>query len=135
MWFVTLLMGTGFAIISWSAMGTQAEGGIPANLAYKFWFSLGGSTCVGCACALGESNLVAFLKRFPHKTVGYWSSGTGIAGLLGTTILLALNAFGFKDWQIYILSIPMLVPYLYCCLWLVKKSHMFPFVEEEEILQ
>ena len=134
MWFVGILMTSGFFLISWCAMGTQSPNGLDPNKAYKFWISLFASTMIGVACALGESNVVAFLKRFPSKTVGFWSSGTGLAGLMGTSILLAMNAAGLKDWQIYMFSIPMMIPYMYCCLWLIRKSKLFPFVPEEEVV-
>jgi hypothetical protein len=123
MWFVGILMTCGFLLISWCAMGTQPAGGgpLPANKEYKFWIALFASTMIGVACALGESNLVAFLKSFPSKTVGFWGSGTGLAGLLGTTMLLSMNALGMKDWQIYMCAIPLMVPYMFCVLWLIRK--------------
>lgn len=122
MWFVTILMSAGFILISWCTMGTQQPDGLDPSKEYKFWISLVATTFIGVACALSESNLLAFLKGFPSKTVGYWSSGTGLAGLFGTSLLLLFVALGLKNWQIYLVPLPLMIPFLYCALWLVKKS-------------
>jgi hypothetical protein len=129
-WFVTIGMVFGFLLISWCVMGTQSGN---STAAYKFWISLVASVIIGVTCALGEANVVALLKGFPSKTIGYFGSGTGFAGICGTSMLLIMTAAGMKDWQIYMTAAPTMVPYIYCCLWLINKSHKYPFLPETEI--
>lgn len=130
-WVVTVMMGFGFLLISWCVMGTQ--NGLPPNpnKEYKFWVSLCASTIIGISTALGESNVVALLKGFPSKTIGFFGSGTGFAGISGTSMLIIMTALGMKDWSIYMVAVPTVIPYLWCCLWLIKKMHTYVFVPED----
>ena len=130
-WFVTLGMAFGFLLISWCVLGTEKDGQVDASKAYKFWISLLASVIIGVTCALGESNVVALLKGFPSKTVGFFGSGTGFAGISGTSMLLIMNAIGMKDWQIYLTATPTMIPYIYCCLWLIAKAKQYVFVPED----
>ena len=130
-WGVTIAMTAGFVLISWCLMGTQKTPGyINPKLEYKFWISLVASTIIGISTALGEANVVALLKNFPSRTIGYFGSGTGFAGISGTSMLLLMNAAGMKDWAIYMTAAPTTIPYIYCCLWIIQKSHMYKFVPE-----
>jgi hypothetical protein len=64
--------------------------------------------------------------------VGYFGSGTGFAGISGTSMLLILAAIGFTDWQIYLTAAPTMIPYLFCCLWLISKSKKYVYIPETE---
>ena len=134
-WFVTIGMTLGFMLISWCVMGTQGPNGIDPNKEYKFWLSLVASVIIGVTTALGEANVVSLLKGFPSKTIGFFGSGTGFAGISGTSMLIIMNAVGMKDWQIYMTAAPTMIPYIYCCLWLINKSRQYPFVPEENLVE
>ncbi len=66
----------------------------PKGLELFFWLSLVASIMQGSSCALGESTTLGFLKGFPSECVGFFSSGTGFAGIFGTSLLLVLKAAG-----------------------------------------
>mmetsp|Transcript_24652 Transcript_24652/g.30736 ORF Transcript_24652/g.30736 Transcript_24652/m.30736 type:complete len:88 (+) Transcript_24652:412-675(+) len=68
-----------------------------------FSLSLLASVFVGVACALGESTALGFLKNFPSKAMGYFSSGTGFAGISGALTLILLSAAGMSRMSIFIL--------------------------------
>ena len=127
-------MTFGFVLISWCCMGTQKSGTVNPNLEYKFWISLFASTIIGVSTSLGESNVIALLKGFPSKTIGFFGSGTGFAGISGTTMLLLMNGAGMKDWAIYMTAAPTTLPYIFCCLWIIKKAKMYKFVYEEPVV-
>lgn len=128
-WFVTIGMAFGFMLISWCVMGTQNG---QSTAEYKFWISLVASVIIGVTSALGECNVVALMKGFPSQTIGYFGSGTGFAGICGTSMLLVLSALGMRDWQIYMTAAPTMIPYIYCCLWVIDMSHKYRFVPEIE---
>ncbi|XP_041367716.1 battenin-like isoform X2 [Gigantopelta aegis] len=56
--------------------------------AFSFWFALLCIVVSGSSAAFGENVTLGFLSRFPSKLVNAWSSGTGMAGLLGATIYI-----------------------------------------------
>ena len=62
-----------------------------------FWLSLLGAIFIGMISALGESTFLGFLKVYPPVCTGYFSSGTGFAGISATLILLTLKASGLQD--------------------------------------
>lgn len=68
-----------------------------ADIAAMFWISLIGSIIAGIGTALGESVNLGFLKTFPGNTIGYYGSGTGMAGITGALIFIALKPLGLSD--------------------------------------
>jgi len=83
-----------------------------------FFIALFATVICGSATALGESTVLGFLKGFPNNTVGYFSSGTGGAGLSGTLLLLGLNAAGVSEAGIYFIAVPTVIPYFISFYWL-----------------
>mgnify|MGYP006906998587 CR=1 FL=1 len=70
------------------------------------------------------------LKGFPGENVGYFSSGTGFAGIFGSGILIILHAAKLNDWLIYLLAAPTMIPYILCVRWLVKQMKTYRFEPE-----
>ena len=68
-----------------------------ADIPAMFWISLIGSIIAGIGTALGESVNLGFLKTFPGNTIGYYGSGTGMAGITGALIFIALKPLGLSD--------------------------------------
>ena len=68
-----------------------------ADVPAMFWISLCGSIIAGIGTALGESVNLGFLKTFPGNTIGYYGSGTGMAGITGALIFIALKPLGLSD--------------------------------------
>ncbi|KAK6192600.1 hypothetical protein SNE40_004044 [Patella caerulea] len=54
-------------------------------MTYRYYFK---QVVVGCSAAFGENVTLGFLSKFPSHLVNAWSSGTGMAGLLGSTIYI-----------------------------------------------
>lgn len=64
---------------------------------FSFGLSLIASVILGSCCALGESAMLAYCKELPNTYVGYFSSGTGFAGIFGASILLLLKSLGLNE--------------------------------------
>ena len=62
-----------------------------------FWISLIGSIIAGIGSALGESVNLGFLKTFPGNVIGYYGSGTGMAGITGVLIFISLKPLGISE--------------------------------------
>jgi len=82
---VITISSIGYVIISVSCAATEDWG---------FYLSLVGSVFCGSMQALGEGVNLGFLKSFPSELVGGWSSGTGLAGIVGSLLFIALNSLG-----------------------------------------
>lgn len=107
-----------------------------SEVAAMFWISLIGSIIAGVGTALGESVNLGFLKTFPGNTIGYYGSGTGMAGITGALIFIALKPLGLSDGAIYLIAAPTAIPYVLCFLWLNKQKKLYPYVpDKEEVMQ
>ena len=91
-----------------------------SSVAIMFWISLIASIMVGVGLALGESTNLGFMKTFPGDCIGYYGSGTGMAGITGALIFIALHPLGLSDQAIYFIAIPTAIPYFLSFLWLDK---------------
>jgi hypothetical protein len=56
-----------------------------------FFVALFACIFTGAAQGFGEATFLGFIKEFPTHMVGYVSSGTGFAGIMGTLLLLIFN--------------------------------------------
>ena len=97
-----------------------------------FWLSLIASVIVGIGSALGESVILGFLKTFPGDTIGYYGSGTGMAGITGAIIFIALKPLGLSDGSIYMIAAPTAIPYFLCFLWLNNQKKKYQYVPTED---
>mmetsp|Transcript_31268 Transcript_31268/g.42493 ORF Transcript_31268/g.42493 Transcript_31268/m.42493 type:complete len:83 (+) Transcript_31268:481-729(+) len=77
--------------------------------------------------------MLGYLKGFPGYSVGYWSSGTGFAGLSASGSLLLLKAAGWSDTEINLAAIPTMIPYFLCFVWINSKKNEYPFIPEKQI--
>jgi battenin len=62
-----------------------------ANKNWGFYTALVGSVICGSTQALGEAVILGYLKAFPSDLVSGWSSGTGMAGIMGSGSFLLLH--------------------------------------------
>ena len=99
---------------------------------FMFWVSLLASVIHGVACSLGESTVLGFLKGFPGGTVGFFSSGTGFAGIWGSGLLIILTACNLDLWAIYLIASPTVIPYFLAFLWAYNQHLKYPFVREDD---
>ena len=79
---ICMIMASGFFILSLALSYNEYR--------VSFYLSLFSAVIVGVSCALGESTILGFLKDFPSNFVGYFSSGTGFAGIFGIGFLLLM---------------------------------------------
>mmetsp|Transcript_19871 Transcript_19871/g.14313 ORF Transcript_19871/g.14313 Transcript_19871/m.14313 type:complete len:117 (-) Transcript_19871:791-1141(-) len=98
-----------------------------------FFLALVATIIQGSACALGESTLLGFLKGFPNHTVGYFSSGTGGAGLCGTLMILGLNAAGIGEAGIFFIAAPTVIPYFLSFVYLNNLRRKYQYVPEKDV--
>lgn len=66
--------------------------GFASNKKYGFYICLVASLVVGVCQALGEGVIISFTKKFDSRCITGWSSGTGLAGLLGSGAYLLLKS-------------------------------------------
>jgi battenin len=82
-----------------------------SNDAFRFFVALVGVVFCGNASTYGESVALGYMERFPSTTVGGWSSGTGMSGVLASLIYMGLGAAGLSNAGIFLVSIPLVVVY------------------------
>ncbi|XP_046373340.2 battenin-like [Haliotis rufescens] len=58
---------------------------------FSFGFALACIVVVGSSAAFGENVTLGFLSQFPSKLINAWSSGTGMAGLLGSSVYIVFG--------------------------------------------
>ena len=83
-----------------------------------FWVAVAASCLTGIATGMGEATFLGFLKGFPSHTVGYVSSGTGFAGISGTSTLLILQGLDFSNQAIFLVAAPTILVYFASFYWL-----------------
>ncbi|XP_063400661.1 battenin-like [Mytilus trossulus] len=99
--------------------------------AFDFWFAIVCIVFVGASAAFGENVALGYLRLFPSKFVNAWSSGTGMAGVLGSTIYIifgcAVGAGGDNTAKLknltkyaFLLTSPVVVVYLIAYFWIIK---------------
>jgi len=69
------------------------------------------------------------MKSFPGPLIGYFSSGTGFAGLFGSGSLILLALLKVPTWAIYLLAAPTIIPYFLCFYWMEKMRKTYPYDE------
>ena len=85
---------------------------------YMFYLAICSSVLTGISSGMGEATFLGFLKGFPSILVGAVSSGTGMAGISGTVILLILQSLKLPNAAIFMLATPSVLIYLYNFMWL-----------------
>eukprot|EP01084_Bolivina_argentea_P299110 515565_1 len=79
---------------------------------------------LGGTCSFSENVIVGFLKLFPPKLSGAWSSGTGFAGLFGSFFYLLFSSIlGVENQTIYLLISPSMLLYFIAFI-LMNNSNM-----------
>jgi len=73
---------------------------------------------------------LGFLKGFPHKLVGDFSTGTGFAGPFSTISLLSMRASGLTDSKIFIVQALLMIMFYYCFNLLYQEQQTYKYVED-----
>jgi hypothetical protein len=63
--------------------------------------------------------------------IGYFSSGTGFAGIFGSGLLIIMKAVKCPDWVTYMCGVPTIIPYFYAFYWLDKQAKTYKFIPTE----
>ena len=88
---------------------------------FYFHLAILASVFTGLAQGLGEATMLGYMNMFPSHLVGYISSGTGFAGILGTFTLLLLQSLNFSNTTIFLIAIPTIFIYQFNYFWLNLK--------------
>ncbi|VDI01087.1 battenin [Mytilus galloprovincialis] len=121
---VVFFANVALSVIVKSLAGLQA-------LASQFLSAAEFSVFVGASAAFGENVALGYLRLFPSKFVNAWSSGTGMAGVLGSTIYIifgcAVGAGGDNTAKLknltkyaFLLTSPVVVVYLLAYFWIIQ---------------
>lgn len=94
----------------------------------SFYIALISSVLHGISSSFGGCTTLGFCKGFPHYAVGYYSSGTGMAGIVGSGGVLLLKKIGFTDNIIFAIASPTVFIYAYSFYWLYKKKSKHPYI-------
>lgn len=114
----------GFIIISFASYNNEQS--------LAFWFALLAIGILSCTAAFGESTILGYCKGFPSYYVGYFVSGTGVAGLFAAITLVTLKYFEFSLTSIYILLTPTAILNFICFNYLNRLHHEHPSMDEDE---
>ena len=126
--FVGTVLTLSFLLISFCAF--YAKGNL-----FFFWIALFAAICTGSVTALGEGTTLGYLKGFPTECMSYFGSGTGFAGIFGTGILLLLKVFDLKDWLIYLISAPTIIPFFISWVWINNQYKAYKYSPAEDIAE
>eukprot|EP01063_Lacrimia_lanifica_P003336 TRINITY_DN11773_c0_g1_i2.p1 TRINITY_DN11773_c0_g1~~TRINITY_DN11773_c0_g1_i2.p1 ORF type:complete len:517 (+),score=174.48 TRINITY_DN11773_c0_g1_i2:40-1590(+) len=77
----------------------------------RFAVFLIGVLLIGCGSSFGEQTSLALMDSFPAKTIGGWSSGTGMSGVAASLVFLGLQNLDLSTSLIYALQIPFVLVY------------------------
>ncbi len=90
---------------------------------YKaFFFSLIPSLIMGTGSGFGEAVILGFLRNFPKEFVSGWSSGTGLAGVIGAAVTLIFHYNDIKPRSMYLFISPVCIIY-FISFFLVNKFY------------
>lgn len=83
-----------------------------------FYFALVASVFFGVASSLGESTILGFLRNMPCQSIGYYGSGTGLAGISGAFLFMFMTALGLSSSAIFTIIAPTTIVYFITFMWL-----------------
>lgn len=109
--------------------------------AFSFWFALVCIVFVGASAAFGENVALGYLRLFPSTLVNAWSSGTGMAGVLGAGIYIifgcVVGAGGENTEKLksltkyaFLLTTPFVVLYMISYFFIIKPPRSEDEVED-----
>jgi len=90
-----------------AALGLLGIAATPGSIINHYSACLAFITVMGGTCSFGESAIVGRIREYPAELVDGWSSGTGMAGVLGSGLyLFFVLTFDLEAYQIYYLCLP-----------------------------
>lgn len=92
-----ILMTSAYLLVAFSTLSEDRVG---------FLIALIGSLLAGTAQSIGECTMISCCKGFPPNVLAGWGAGTGLAGLVGTGIYLALINLGVSNAIIFVCLAP-----------------------------
>ena len=66
--------------------------------------------------------------------IGYYQSGAGFGGIFGSLILLTYKGLGINDYIIYLIAIPLIIPFFFLFYWLTLVQNKYPFEIETQTI-
>ena len=96
------MMLVGFGLMSYAVGTTEV---------YGFYLALFAAILTGWSAALGEVTILGVLKFYPADFIFGYSSGGGMAGIVGSGVILWLRSIGIDDQSIFMCGIPAIIVY------------------------
>jgi len=87
---------------------------------------------VGVSQMVGEITMLPWFSRFPACVLGAWGAGTGIAGIMGSSLYLFLKGVGLSNAQIFCLLIPTALLYYMAFTYLVGRASKFESTGDQQ---
>ena len=98
----------------------------------SFYLVLLTSVLFGIICSFGGVTLLGFCKGFPGEVIGYFASGTGFAGIFGTSsILLLKSSIHIDESTLFFLMTPLSLAYYLAFHWLHSMKQQYPFISND----
>uniref|UniRef100_A0A7S3G326 Battenin n=1 Tax=Palpitomonas bilix TaxID=652834 RepID=A0A7S3G326_9EUKA len=98
--------------------------GVAFSVYVDFWFMIASVVVLGASSSFGESVLLGYTRSSDAEaSIGGWSSGTGMAGVLGTSLyLLFASGFGLSNEVIFLILEAFVVVYFVTFIVYAKKK-------------
>jgi battenin len=97
-----------------------------------FWLCVIGVVLIGTAGNFGESVMLGYQKLFPPEVVGGWGMGTGLAGVAGSGLYLALT--GIRPRWVFLGAVPFAAAYALVYAFVMKRPERPPPHDRESLL-
>ncbi|OMJ73353.1 hypothetical protein SteCoe_27980 [Stentor coeruleus] len=115
-----------FVIMS-LCVSTEASWGFPISLI--------AALLMGMCQSLGECVNLGFIKAFPSDYLVGFTSGTGFAGIAGSGAWLICKIIGLKNFEVFLIFMPLIVIYWLSFLWIYKKGTTFDRIQQYSMVE
>lgn len=95
-----------------------------------FFLSMIPSLIMGTGSALGEATIIGALRIYPKNLINGWSSGTGMAGIIGALLTLFFKMFKIETQFLYLFASPLSLIYLF--FFLIQEKIFNVYVKPKE---
>jgi hypothetical protein len=70
--------------------------------------------------------MYGFIKSFPSYTIGYYSTGTGFAGIFSTaTLYISTGLFKLEKPMLFLIETPTIIIYFFAFFWLDNQKRLY----------
>ena len=87
------------------------------------------SFIMGTGSALGEATIIASLRNYPKNLINGWSSGTGLAGIVGALLSLIFAIEKIQTQSLYLFVSPL--PLLYLFIFVLQENYYKDYIKSQ----